>query len=306
MTGRVLKIQRFSLEDGAGIRTTVFLKGCPMRCRFCHNPESQSLSPEIATDTLRCAGCGKCVAACPRGARLMDGGKVRTDPARCDLCAGRPAACAAVCPVEAVVRYGEEMTVDVVLEEVLRDVVFYRTSGGGVTLSGGEVLAQPAFARALLAACREHGVQTAIETGGGGRESDFLSLLPLCDFVYFDIKAREEDYPRMVGMRAAGVLQNLRHLEESGVPYVLRLPLVPGENDDDAALRAAAALSCRAPSCLGAEMMFYHTLGVYKYETLSRTYCLPDAREYTGEEKAAKQAAFISFGGRLFSGNFPK
>lgn len=187
--GTVLHLEKKALFDGDGMRTVVFLKGCPLRCQWCSTPESQRLSPQLGHHAQKCTGCQNCVTACPREAirPTDDGQRVETDPERCDLCF----ACVTVCPESAREQYGREVACSQVLQEVEKDEIFYFHSGGGVTISGGEPLIQIEFVKALLSGCRERGINTAIETSGHVPWETFLEVLPLLDAVLIDIKIRD-------------------------------------------------------------------------------------------------------------------
>lgn len=223
-SGLIFDIQRYSLDDGPGIRTTVFLKGCPLRCRWCQNPESLRAEPEIGFRVERCIGCKTCLRACPRDA-VKDEGSPRTDLSRCNIC-GK---CAETCPTTALFLIGRYYSVAELLEEILRDSVFYDESAGGVTLSGGEPTQQFEFTRAFLEACRKEGLDTAIETNGFVALERLKALLPLLDHIYFDLKIIDHDsHNRLTGVKNKSILENARWLAEQGAPVTFRMPVVPG------------------------------------------------------------------------------
>ena len=271
MKGEIINVSRFCTEDGPGIRTTVFLKGCPLTCAWCHNPESQKLEKELFYYPEKCVECKRCESVCPFGAHTFLAGKHALLRERCHFCG----ACVDICPTGALERIGKTADTDEIVAEVLRDKPFYQTSGGGVTVSGGEPLFQADFTAELLKKCRENGVSTAIETSGFASEKDFLKVLAECDLVLFDVKdTNEKRHQKNTGVPLAPIMKNLRLLDESGVPFIIRLPIVPTFNDDERHFSAVKALFKTLKNCRGVEVMPYHTLGEYKYGLLQREYAL--------------------------------
>lgn len=288
ITGVVFNIQRFALHDGPGIRTTVFLKGCPLTCWCCHNPESQVAAAEIVFHAGRCLRCGACVQACPTGALAAASGAARAG----DVAAGpagaggeaavppaRPApalclrcgACAEACPAAARELVGREMRAGEVLAEVWRDEPFYRESGGGATFSGGEPLLQLDFLEALLRGCRERGVHAALDTCGYAPWEAFERVRGLVDLFLYDLKSLDGDRHReFTGVGNEPILANLRELVRRGHAVVLRVPVVPGLNDDDGSLEALVALAAGLPGLRGVDLLPYHRLGAEKYARLGR------------------------------------
>jgi pyruvate formate lyase activating enzyme len=278
LQGIVFNLQRYSLHDGPGIRTLVFLKGCPMRCTWCCNPESQRLPPEVEFFAAKCQRCGRCLLACPRQAINPDlEATARVDHSRCDGCG----VCAEACPTQALRVAGRVMSVEDVMSEARKDAAYYRRSQGGLTLSGGEPLAQPEFATAILRAAYNANLNTAIETTGYGRWEDIEAMLPWTELVLFDLKhADSATHLRMTGVPNEPILANARRLAARGHPMVLRVPLIPGQNMDDNNLQAIAQLALElCPQEVN--LMPFHQLGKDKYMRLGRTYSLsslPDLR----------------------------
>ncbi len=260
VSGWVFNVQRYSLHDGPGIRTTVFLKGCPARCLWCHNPESQSFAPEILVVETRCVSCGTCATVCPHGA----------PPPGSNLCTAC-GACVEACPAGARQLAGREMTVDAVVDEVLRDRVFYEESGGGVTFSGGEPLAQPEFLTALLGACRAAGLHAAVDTCGFSPRERLLALAPLVDLFLFDVKLVDDARHRaLTGLPAAPILDNLRALAALHANVWIRVPVVPGHTDAEADVAATAALVAGLPGIRNVSLLPYHRTGMLKARRLGR------------------------------------
>lgn len=235
-TGLVFDIQRYSLDDGPGIRTTVFLKGCPLSCVWCQNPESIRPDPEIGFRVERCMDCRACLDACSKGAILFEGAR-RIDKTRCDACGD----CAGVCPTRALFVVGRRYGTGELLEEVQRDAAFYEESGGGVTLSGGEPTMQFEFTLEFLKACKGAGLDTAIETNGLATREKFLALLPHLDHIYFDMKLMDPaEHRRLAGTDNAQILDNARFLAKAGAPVHFRFPVVSTMTSSRSNVRAVA------------------------------------------------------------------
>lgn len=281
--GIVFDIMRFSTRDGPGIRTTVFFKGCPLKCLWCHNPESQSPHKELLLRPNLCIGCLTCVSACPEGAVSFIDGNIHTDRLKCRIC-GAHFACVDACTAEAREVVGREMTAAEVMAEIRKDRAFYDESGGGVTFSGGEPLMQPDFLLDLLKACKAEGISTIVDTSGYATWSVLEQIHPSVDLFLYDLKAVDDAvHERCTGVSNALILANLRRLSELGHPIVIRMPLIPGINDREEDIRLASELIASLPHLDGIELMGYHLIGVEKYRRLGRAYSLNDLTPPTTE-----------------------
>jgi len=271
VNGIVTDIQRFSVHDGPGIRTTVFLKGCNLRCAWCHNPETLRPGPQLQVLPDKCIGCDACLEACPRDAHEVTGGRRVFHRDRCTACG----ACAEVCYSGALVLVGREMTAREVMAEVLEDRVFYENSGGGVTLSGGEPLCQREFTLDILGRARAEGIHTAVETNLAAPWQDVAALLPVTDLFLVDVKVMDPaEHERWTGEPNESVLENARRLSREGVPMVVRTPVVPGVNDTVEQVGAVADF-IRGFGCLEYyELLPYHPLGTGKYRSLGMDYAM--------------------------------
>ena len=293
LTALVSNIQGYSIHDGPGIRTVVFLKGCPLRCRWCANPENLEDRVRVGFIAKLCHHCGRCAKACPRGAILPDEDK-RIDRAKCDGCAR----CVEACYYDALVRYGEEMTVETVFDKVRRDKIFYESSGGGVTVSGGEPLTHPDFVAALFRLCRAEGIGTCVETCGCVPQSTFEKVLPLTDHFYYDLKLIDgEKHRKYTGMDNARILANARFLAGSGADILFRQPLIPGVNDGEEDIRAAADFirTLGRPE-LGLQLIPYHRLGASKYTALDEPYAMEDLPAMAPDVAEAVRAKYEAQG----------
>lgn len=265
--GLVTDIQRFSLNDGPGIRTTVFLKGCNMKCSWCHNPETISHKKELMFYKNKCIGCGRCFNACPSGVHSVVDGVHIIDREKCTLC-GK---CVELCYAEALVFSASEKTSDEVMFEVLQDKIYYDESNGGVTLSGGEVTCQKEFALEIIEKCKQNGIKTAIETNLLLPFEQIKDLLAAVDLVMFDIKLFDgETHKKHTLVDNRQILENVKKLDELGIPFIVRTPLIPDVTDSIENLSAIAEYISGTKNLLYYEILNFNPLGASKYESLAK------------------------------------
>ncbi len=297
ITGQIFNIQRFSIQDGPGIRTTIFLKGCLLRCLWCSNPESQSSLPEIGYRDSICTGCGNCIKVCTGQARALslDEGKpkIKIEKEKCTLCFR----CVEACFFGAVKVYGRTMTVEEVFEEVEKDLPYYRNSEGGVTASGGEPLMQPDFVAGLFRRCKESGIHTAIDTSGYSGVRELEKVLAETDLVLFDLKLMNgSQHQRVAKKHNYVILRNARWILSKGTRMLIRIPFVPGINDSDENLVKTARFVVDLDPKLHVDILPYHRLGEGKYRMLGMDYLLTDTKLPTEEQLQRAFEVFKRFG----------
>lgn len=268
MTGLVNNIQKYSVHDGGGIRTAVFFQGCPLRCRWCSNPETQPLANPRLYWQNKCIGCGRCVEVCPRHIGCRD-----LHSPDCRMCL----ACVENCCTSALTLAAQEMTVKELVQKLLRDEVYYHNSGGGVTLSGGEVLLQWQFAAAVLAALREQCIHTAIETAGFAPYEHLKAVADQCSRVLYDVKSMDDAVHRSyIGVSNRQILDNLCRLADSGAEVIVRVPLIHNVNDSVENITRTAELAA-AHGIREIDLLPFHRLGESKYAVIQQPYTMPDA-----------------------------
>lgn len=290
----ITNIQGFSIHDGPGIRTVVFFKGCPLACRWCANPECIAAPPQMGFIATLCTHCGQCRDACTNGSLAYPEDTPHIDHARCTACG----ACRDRCYYGALVRYGASMTVDEVWDAVRRDRIFYDTSGGGVTASGGEPLLWAGFIRELFALCRGEGIDTCMETCGCADPEALLQVLPWTDRVLFDLKLMDpQAHKTFTGMSNGRILENAALVLEHGTDVIFRQPLIPGISDSRQNIDATAAfLAGLGPRAGRLELMPYHRMGQSKYKALGMPYLLEELGMASEEQAETIKNAYSSRG----------
>jgi pyruvate formate lyase activating enzyme len=272
-SGTIFDIKKYSINDGPGIRTTVFFSGCPLSCLWCHNPESQSLTPELLYRAGRCLLCGDCIGACPEGAISLgeSSTSILTNRQKCTRCQ----TCVTTCYSGAREFSGREVTVQEVMKDIEREIPFYDESHGGVTFSGGEPLMQPSFLSALLRACRAQEIHTIVDTSGFANWKVFEQIREDVDLFLYDLKHMDSRRHREVtGVPNEVILENLSRLSAAGTTCIVRIPLIPGLNDDEKNLLESGKFLASLSHIQSVELMGYHDIAQAKYEALGREYAL--------------------------------
>jgi pyruvate formate lyase activating enzyme len=299
-TGMIFDIKKYSINDGPGIRTTVFLKGCPLDCWWCHNPESKSSKPELMVRANRCVRCAECVGACPLGAinplpnpSSQGRGAMTTNRTICDNCG----ICAETCYNGARELLGREMTVAQVMREIERDVPFFDQSKGGVTFSGGEPLLQRKFLAEVLRACRAHDIHTVVDTSGFASWEVIDGIRGDVNLFLYDLKSmNDERHKHYTGVSNTLILENLQRLSVVGAKCVVRIPLIPGVNDDEENLLASGEFLARLKSLVAVDLMGYHEIAKGKYEALGMEYRLPEMKAPSAEKMQLAAKMLEDFG----------
>lgn len=270
MTGTIMEIKRFAVHDGDGIRTTVFFKGCPLRCIWCHNPEGLSFQPQLSYIEYKCIGCGECVPVCGSGVHYVSAGKHHFLREKCTGC-GK---CEKVCLGNALKLYGKKMTVEELLPLLLADQEFYENSGGGVTLSGGECLCQADFCAELLKALKENGIHTAVDTCGAVSREAIDKVIPYTDVFLYDIKAADSVvHQRCTGQSNEQILENLKYIDTCGKNLEIRIPYVPGYNTGE--ITGIESILAGLTNIRKIKVLPYHNYAGSKYTALGMEDNLP-------------------------------
>lgn len=300
-TGIIFNTQKYSIYDGPGVRTIIFFKGCPLNCKWCSNPEGISKNYDIMYTDSRCDKCGICMSNCHMGIHTINrnyDGKIVHNIDRKTKCVGCRN-CESKCPTKALRIAGQEKTVDEIVKIIEEDSLFYMTSGGGVTLSGGEVASQPEFALEILKACKEKGIHTAIETCGHANWKVYEQLSKYVDLFLYDIKHIDSArHKELVGVDNIKILTNLYKLFDIDANIVIRMPLIKGLNDLDYQLRGAMKFIekiSKDKNLLGVELLPYHKLGINKFEQLDKEYTIKEDLSYSEEELREKEEFFKEF-----------
>lgn len=282
-----------SFVDGWGVRTTIFLKGCPLRCKWCCNPEGQSFQPELKLTREKCDGCGLCLASCPRKALSLTNGVIQVDRSLCDGCGG----CIRNCYTGALERFGTYYSVDEMLAFLKKDLPFYQASGGGVTIGGGEATWHAAYVLDLMAGLREAGISVAIDTCGYVTDEKGIQVLKEADLILFDIKGMNPARHREnTGVSNEVIWANLKMLGELNKPIIIRLPVIPGYTDDPDELRRAAEELSKIKSIRRVDILPVHQFGKTKYGQLDMAYQIDPEANISEERQQALKELFERYG----------
>jgi len=294
--GVIFDIRKYSIHDGPGIRTTVFFKGCPLRCWWCHNPEGQDVEPELVYRKSRCIGCDECSKNCQREAISLVAQSISLNREKCVPCNN----CCRVCPSDALSIAGKQMSVKEILEEIEKDRTFYEESRGGVTFSGGEPLMQPDFLNALLKECKERAIHTAVNTCGFAQYEIIDRIRDKVDLFLYDIKTMDNrKHRKYTGASNEQILKNLKKLAESGSSIVISFPIIPGINDDDKNVTRTAKFISSLPNIQQVNLLPYHRAGIEKYKNLGKPYKLDKIQPPSNQRVKSVKEKMEAFGIRV-------
>lgn len=294
--GVIFDIRKYSIHDGPGIRTTVFFKGCPLRCWWCHNPEGQDVEPELVYRKSRCIGCDECSKSCQREAISLVAQSISVNREKCVPCNN----CCRVCPSDALSIAGKQMSVKEILEEIEKDRTFYEESRGGVTFSGGEPLMQPDFLNALLNECKERAIHTAVNTCGFAQYEIIDRMRDKVDLFLYDIKTMDNrKHRKYTGASNEQILKNLKKLAESGSSIVISFPIIPGINDDDKNVTRTAEFMSSLPNIQQVNLLPYHRAGIEKYKNLGKPYKLDKIQPPSNQRVKSVKEKMEAFGIRV-------